>query len=396
MNRFEGEPCMKYGDPVLTSYLDKIPSKVTLIKFATGCDFGGTKERWVLFGLGDDGVIYPVLRAHWPAEENTPLSFMVEAYHSAIRHFEGGRYKPPKKAGFGLAGPIEQNGKICRLTNSDKIVSTEELKKSGMDARLYNDFYVNVAAVPVLTKRQTIKLEHSASAREKYSSPIIIAAGPGTGTGAGLANKEGKIFHPRPSEGGHSLYGPPGILEDFLVTFIRKNITGGRPVECEQVASNIGVSCIFKFFHNGELPPEKKEPRTARVRELMKNKEFKRLYKSIKNLKPQQAGRIIIEAYRDGFAELKPGIDIFVDAAALTAINLVQVEAAYGGTVYILGGNTRRTLPVFEERFMKMFDNPYVHDDKLRGTAVYLVPARNIGSMGAASLLLKPEIYRLD
>jgi len=113
------------------------------------------------------------------------------------------------------------------------------------------------------------------------------------------------------------------------------------------------VSCIFRFFHNGELPPEKMEPRTARVRELMKSKEFKRLYKNIKNMKPQQAGRIIIEAYRDGFAELKPGIDIFVDAAALTAINLVQVERLRRNRLHS-GSQYKKNASRFRGRFMKM------------------------------------------
>ena len=76
---------MKYSEPVLRSYLDKIPSDVEFVNFATGCDFGGTKERWILFGLGNDGFIYPVLRAHWLAEENVPLSFMVDAYHSSMQ-----------------------------------------------------------------------------------------------------------------------------------------------------------------------------------------------------------------------------------------------------------------------------------------------------------------------
>ena len=385
---------MKYSEPVISTYLDKIPSKVKLVKFASGGDFGGTKERWIFFGLGNDGNIYPILRAHWLTKENVPLKFMVDAYHSSIRNLSNRRFKPPKNAGIGLAGIIEKNGTICKITNSDKVVSTAVLKKLGLNARLYNDFFVNVAAVPNLRKNHTVKLSHSTAARGEYTSPIIIANGPGTGTGAGLADREGKIFHPRPSEGGHSMYGPTGILEDSLVTFIREKITKGRPVECEQIASNIGVYCIFKYFSEGELPPIKKEPRVALVRKLRKNKKFITLYNRTKRMKPQQAGRVYIEAYRDGFKELQPGIDIFVDGAALAAINLVQVEAAYGGDVYILGGNTRRTLPVFKKRFMKVFDNPYVHEDKLRATNVYLVPAKNIGSMGAASLILKPEIYR--
>lgn len=387
---------MKYSDPVLSSYLDQVPSNVEFVRFATGCDFGGTKERWVLFGLGNDGIIYPILRAHWLSEENVSLSFMVDGYHSSIRNLDNRKFKPPKKAAIGLAGIIEQNGTKCRMTNSNKIVSTEELKNLGIEAKLYNDFFVNIAAVPILRKNQIVKLKHDVVSRSKHNSSLVIAMGPGTGTGAGLGEKNGEIFHPKPSEGGHALYGPPGILEDSLVTYIRQTFTNGRPVECEQISSNIGVSCIFKFFMEGDLPSEKREPRVSQVKKLRDDKEFIKLFKKIKDMKPQQAGRIFIEAFRAGFKELKPGIDIFVDGTALAAINLVQVEAAYGGTVYVLGGNTRRTLPVFEERFMKVFDNPFIHDDKLRATNVYLVPARNIGSLGAASLLLKPEIYDLN
>jgi hypothetical protein len=44
---------------------------------------------------------------------------------------------------------------------------------------------------------------------------------------------------------------------------------------------------------------------------------------------------------------------------------------------------------------MPIFDNPYVHADKLRATDVYLVKEKNIGTMGAASLILRPELYHL-
>ena len=99
---------------------------------------------------------------------------------------------------------------------------------------------------------------------------------------------------------------------------------------------------------------------------------------SIEDQAPQKAGRMIIDAYNSGFEELEKGLKIFVEASALTAINQVQTMAAYGGQVYILGGNSRRTLPLFKKYFMPVFDNPYVHADKLRATSVHIVKKKNI------------------
>ena len=152
-----------------------------------------------------------------------------------------------------------------------------------------------------------------------------------------------------------------------------------KPVEVEQLASGIGVSYIFRFL--------------ADQKPFKGMKAFEKLMQSTEGQPPQRAGRTIITAYNKGFAELEIGLKIFVEACALTAINQVQTLAAYGGKVFILGGNARRTLPLFEKYFMPIFDNPYVHADKLRATDACLVKEKNIGTMGAASLVLRPELY---
>ncbi|MFH1849077.1 MAG: glucokinase [archaeon] len=376
----------KMREPVIITF--DVPSDIELCDTATGADFGATKERLVYFGLGTDGNLYPVLRAHWMTEDNLPLAEMIEAYNSAIRQIG---HNPPEKAGFAVAGPIH-NGS-CDLTNSDKAVSEEQLRYLGIDALLINDFFANVAAAPLLRQEHIVTLEHTAAAEGQYSSNKVVALGPGGGTGVGFGEWMGEVFRPRPSEGGHTVYTPTGRLEDSLVRYIREKVNAGRPVECEQIASGTGVSYIFSFLANGKLPSPKREPRVDQVRELRYNKNFTDLMHKVEKMRPPQAGREIIQAFRDGFDGLRPGIDIFVDGIAIAAINQVQAETAYGGTVYIFGGHARRTLSVIEDRFMRTFDNPYLFADKFRGTDVAVVPARNIGAMGAASLRLKPELY---
>jgi glucokinase len=368
---------MKHPDPTIQVFKDSISGDIRFINYATGCDFGGTKERFVLYGLSYQKTIHPLIRVHWLTQENVPMAVMIDAYRQTLLAHQ---YDMPKKACFGLAGPIEADGQICNLTNSEKTVSVGELKELGITACLYNDFFVNIAAIPVLPESYSIQLEHTVSENSEHSSNQVMAIGPGSGMGVGLGEYNDNRFCLRPSEGGHTLYGPLGETEDRLVTYIRGNITRGRPVEVEQLASGIGVSYIFRFL--------------ADQKPFVDMKPFKKLMQSTKGQPPQKAGRMFISAYNNGFTELETGLKIFVEASALTAVNQVQTMAAYGGKVYVLGGNARRTLPLFKKYFMPVFDNPYVHADKLRATDVYLVRKKNIGSMGAASLILRPELYR--
>lgn len=368
---------MKHPEPTIQDFRGNLPSDAKMVNYATGCDFGGTKERLVLYGLSEQKTIHPLIRVHWFTQDNVPIATMVDAYRQVLSSYQ---YEMPKQASFGLAGPIEDEGQVCHLTNSKKTICVQELKALGIEAQLHNDFFVNIAAIPVLPDNYSERLEHTLPTSHEQSSNQVIAIGPGSGMGVGLGEYKKKRFAVRASEGGHTLYSPPGKMEDKLVTYIRENITQGKPVEVEQIASGIGVSYIFRFL--------------ADQKPFKDLKAFKRLMQKTGGLPPQKAGRMIIDSYNDGFEELENGLKIFVEASALTAINQVQTMAAYGGKVYILGGNSRRTFPLFKKYFMPVFDNPYVHADKLRATSVNIVKKKNIGTMGAASLILRPELYR--
>jgi len=369
---------MKQPEPTIQDFRSKIPKDIKLVNYATGGDFGGTKERLVLYGLSKKKTIHPLIRVHWFTQDNVPMAAMIDAYKQVLGAHH---YDMPEQTCFGLAGPIEANGQLCHLTNSHKTVSVEELKELGIKAYLYNDFFVNIAAIPVLPEDYYEPLEHTIPSNSEEVSPQIIAIGPGSGMGVGMGEYKNNRYCLRASEGGHTLYSPLGKTEDGLVAYIRKKITRGRPVEVEQIASGIGIGYIFKY--------------------LMKQKKWRdmkslhKILQSMSDQPPQNAGRIIIDAYKSGYTELEAGLKIFVEASALTAINQVQTMAAYGGKVFILGGNARRTLPLFRKYFMRVFDNPYVHAGKLRATTVYIVKKQNIGTMGAASLVLRPELYCL-
>lgn len=367
---------MKHPEPTIQDFRDNLPGDTQMVNYATGCDFGGTKERIVLYGLSEQNTLHPLIRVHWLTQDNVPIASMVDAYKQVLRSYQ---FAIPDQASFGLAGPIEDNGQVCHLTNSQKTVCVKELKELGLDAQLHNDFFVNIAAIPVLPENYSDLLEHTLPTTHEQSSNQVIAIGPGSGMGVGLGEYRNDKFCLRASEGGHTLYSPLGKTEDNIVTFIRKNITQGKPVEVEQMASGIGISYIFRYLAN-QKPFKDLKP-------------FKKLIQSTEGVIPQKAGRMIIDAYNSGFKELESGLKLFVEASALTAINQVQTMAAYGGKVYILGGNARRTLALFKQYFMPIFDNPFVHADRFRATSVYIVKKKNIGTMGAASLILRPELY---
>ena len=173
---------MKYPDATIQDFRDGVPVDTRFVNYATGCDFGGTKERFILYGLSDRKTIHPLIRVHWLTQDNVPMAAMIDAYRQALAAYQ---YDVPHQACFGLAGPIEADGQICNLTNSEKTISVGQLKELGITAYLYNDFFVNVAAIPVLPESYSDRLEHAEPAKSKQSCDQVIAIGPGSGMGVG-------------------------------------------------------------------------------------------------------------------------------------------------------------------------------------------------------------------
>ena len=355
-------------------------------RFVTAGDLGGTKERLVLYGQNEDGSIGRIVRANWFGEEVESIRDMFAQYHTILQE---NSLEQPEEAVLGCAGVIEDEGRYCNFTNIALEVSTEELAEMGVGVELINDFFANAQQVPWLKEidREEIPHKYAPENPVPNDSRTMVVLGPGTGLGvAPIYWDEEKGYYPQPSEGGHKAWNPRNELEWYLYTYLKAEITDGRDPDVETVASGKGLANIVSFLGYGRLPKGKKGKKIQKIRNLRKGSGFQKFVKNIKVEEPQVAGRQIIRAYKDKrFSTLlKFAINIFIDSVASAARDVVHDFCAYNG-VYISGGNARRLRKKFlSGRFMEVFDQSYEHTDKLRGTPVYLVTSRTLGTDGAA------------
>ena len=355
-------------------------------RFVTAGDLGGTKERLVLYGQGEDGAIEKIVRVNWFAEEIESIKDMFAQYHAIL---QDNKLKQPEEAVLGCAGIIENEGRYCNFTNIDLEVSTEELAEMGLHVELINDFFANAQQIPWLKEleREEIPHKYEPENPKPNDSRTMVVLGPGTGLGvASIYWDEEKGYHPQPSEGGHKAWSPRNDLEWSLYTYLKAEVTDGRDPDVETVASGKGLANIVNFLCYGRLPKGKKDKKLRKIKDLRKGSGFQKFVKNIDAEEPQVAGRQIIQAYKNKkFSDLlRYAVNIFVDAVAAGARDVVHDFCAYNG-VYISGGNARRLKKKFlSGRFMEVFDQSYEHTDKLRGTPVYIVTSRTLGTDGAA------------
>lgn len=354
-------------------------------RFVTAGDLGGTKERLVLYGEDQDGDVKKIIRANWFGKDVESVKDMFIQYNGILQE---NKLKPAEEAVLGCAGPIEDGGKYCNFTNIDLEISTDELEEIGLHAELINDFFANAQQIPWLKEEEKTEIPHKYEAENPKTgdSRTMVVLGPGSGLGvAPIYWDEQKGYYPQPSEGGHKAWNPRNELEWFLYRYLKAEVTNGRDPDVETVASGKGLPNIVNFLCYGKLPKGRKK-----IKEARRNKGFQKFVKNISIEEPQVAGREIIQAYRSRkfSALLSCAVNIFTDSVAVAARDVVHDFCAYNG-VYISGGNARRLRKRFlSGRFMKIFDESYEHNDKLRATPVYLVTSRTLGTDGAARYAL--------
>jgi len=377
------------GAPEIELYDGSEKSK-SYKRLVTAGDMGGTKERLVLYGQDEDGNIEKLIRVNWFGEDVESVADMFVQYNDILKN---SNLPQPDEAVLGCAGIIENGGTYCNFTNIGLEISTDELEKMGVHAELINDFFANAQQIPYLKDEEKTEIPHiyKQSNPKPNDSRTMVVLGPGSGLGVAPVYWDAdKGYHPQPSEGGHKAWSPRNELEWNLYSYLKSELTEGRDPDVEMVASGRGLTNIVNFLGHGRLPKGKKYDK---IKDLRKNRNFRDFADTINAQEPQVAGRSIIEAYKDKEfrALMKCAVEIFIDSVASASRDVVHDFCAYNG-VYISGGNARRLKKDFlSKRFMEVFDQSYEHTDKLRGTPVYLVTSKTLGTDGAAHYAFNKE-----
>ncbi len=276
-----------------------------------------------------------------------------------VADFLKGGGRPPRSAGFGVAGPVRAGR--SRITKLPWLVDEERLRaKTGIArVRVVNDFVAAALGVAYLEPRQLATLR--AGNPERGGPIALIGAGTGLGQ-AGLASFAGRSV-PLASQGGHADFGPRDAVQDRLVRFIRKRF--GR-VSRDRLLSGEGLTHLYDFLKSEGNTPE--SPAVARA------------------FRAEDRASVISRfalARRDRLCG--ETLSLFVSIYGSEAGNLALQYRATGG-IFIGGGIAPKILPALRDPvFLEAFSSKPPMEELLAEIPIRVVLEPRLGLYGAAA-----------
>ncbi len=283
-------------------------------------DVGGTKVRLAVYE--ERGGITCVDEEKFASKEFPNLSELLKKFLSHEHR------KNISEACFGIAGPI-RNG-VCKATNLPWEISATVLSADLNIPKVYliNDLEANAWGLRCLGKDEFCTINEG---EELAGNQALIS--PGTGLGEAGIFREGGIFRPFPSEGGHCDFSPRNNDEIALLQYLKQQ---HKHVSFERILSGSGLYRLYRFLIDTQR--EKEDPAIAA---LMQQNE------------PQ---RVISDKGMSG--ECKACVStcrLFANLLGSEAGNVALKFLALGG-MFIGGGIAPHLLPFFkEEGFLQSF-----------------------------------------
>ncbi len=283
-------------------------------------DIGGTKAQLALFEPGAS--------ARAPKFEERVLTRGSASLESLIEPFLARARVMPTRMVLGIAGPVAENR--CITTNLPWHVDGPAMaERFGAEVLLLNDLEATAWGLETLGERDLLVLQPGENLR---SNRALIAAG--TGLGEALLPWDGARWHPSPSEGGHTDFGPRDSLEDELLHWLRAKY--GR-VSYERVLSGPGLADLYRFFRETRRGHEPEEV-------------------AMRFDRATEPAAIVTETAIEGSCErARLTLERFVEIYGAEAGNLALKALAMGG-LFIGGGIAPKVLPFLERGgFMQGF-----------------------------------------
>ena len=272
-------------------------------------DVGGTKAQLALFASDGDART-PLTEKRLPTRGSASLE-------SLVREFLAETQSRPDRMVFGIAGPVSQNR--CVTTNLPWQVDGESMgAEFGARVTLLNDLEATAWGLGTLGPSD---LEVLQDGIDEPGHRVLIAAG--TGLGEALLQWDGHRWHPMPSEGGHTDFGPRDALEDELLHWLRAKY--GR-VSYERILSGPGLADLYRFHRDTRRGHEPDEV-------------------AMRFDHAPEPAAIVTETALDGSCErARLTLERFVEIYGAEAGNLALKGLALGG-VFVGGGIAPRILP---------------------------------------------------
>lgn len=305
-------------------------------------DIGGTNARFAL--VKKDSSELESIQTLQCESFGSPLQ--------AINHYLSQHDCEISQACLAVACPV--NHDEVKLTNNHWQFSRSHMKQQLEldELAVINDF---TAAAMSTTVVKDAELEFLSSTTHFDCNKQRCIIGPGTGLGvAGMLSYQGRTLV-MSTEGGHRSYAPENELEDFILSFLRKEL---GIVSCEELLSGRGLVNIYRALCSFHQKPAQFSDAES-----------------------------IGTAANDGDEMAVAALNQFFETLGSVAGDYALGLGAVGG-VYIGGGIAPRFANVLKQsRFRERFENKLNYQSYLRDIATAIVMHPQPGLLGAAAYL---------
>ena len=314
-------------------------------------DIGGTKTVLALISQ-QKGVRQPI-------RESTYLSDDYHSLEEIINDFLHGDHVALTAASFGVAGPVVNNR--AQITNLPWTIDAATISQqlNGTQVFLLNDLEAIATAIPHLQPVDLVTLNPGQA--YKHGSIGVIA--PGTGLGEAFLVWDGQRYQAKPSEGGHTGFGPSNKQQLDLLTYLQPIF---HHVSYERVCSGSGIPNLYTFFRDSGLyhEPEWLHQKLTAV---------------------EDKTPVIINTAVAQMADIcEATLQLFLEILGDEAGNLALTIMATGG-IYLGGGIPPRILPQIQvSRFMDAFKNKGRFSHLMANIPIHIICNPKSGLYGAA------------
>ncbi len=324
--------------------------------FLLASDVGGTNTSFGLIGIKKKN---PFLLSSMHCR-TAGLSSYYSAMREALEIFSENHRIKITKGCIAVAGTITATRDKVKMTNAGieidkkRLIRIAKLKKISF----LNDFEAIGYSINVL-KLQDFRTIRKGRKLSRHPA-VVIGAGTGLGKTGVIFNESLGCYTPLASESGHWDFPAEAEIELGLASFI-KGLRKKDHVSYEDVLSHRGIINIFDF-----LKSKKTFKETNYTREVKKSAE-----------QPE-----MISKFRKKDRMCQKTFEIFRKNYAKFARNCAIDFLAYGG-VYIAGGIGRKNPDIFDDKFIKEFEDNSTMSKVLKSIPIYLITNPDSGILGA-------------
>lgn len=326
--------------------------------FILGADIGGTNTIFGIFGVKND---FPTLLISFHFE-TSKIKRIHYAINDVLLYIEKSFGIGITKACLGVAGVVSYKRDSARVTNARLPIDKKAISKKTKLKKILiiNDFEAIGYGINLFDKKDISIIK---KAQKIPKAPmIIVGAGTGLGKATLVYDEHSKFYIPIPSEAGHSDFPSQSQLELELSRFIKKHSHIKENVSYEHVLSGQGLENIYLFLRKG-----KKFNETRFTKDIDKSRN-----------KPE-----LMSKYRKTDKLCKEVFEIFKNAYAKFARNFALDALPWGG-VYIAGGIAPKNKDIFDNKFLKSFQQSHKMAKVLKRIPIYLISHHhNPGLLGA-------------